>query len=254
MVMMQIGGCSAAGALLVLGLLAWLLKRHYRSKRSDYTPGQDEIRWPEASEPADLFPAAATRVGGHGLGRDNSMRSVASGPTTTGYGGADSSGASTGQHLMESTNGHSHAPSSNYAGFGAGAAGAGLAMPPYSTDAESEYGGAGPYSNDYHYNHGGQPSYYGGHQSAEYGDFGGINNGTGYDGLYAYGGQQQQQPDDFGMAQGYPSGGAGLGAFAGPQRVSTAYSGIDDDTGSVVDRRDSVASSGGGGRLGVVNA
>lgn len=219
-------------------------------------PGQDEIRWPEVSEPAELFPAAATRVGGHGLDEPDGGGGAASGGAGAGVGGglkdidddeylspgAGGYSRSEGHTLSDphgpsgypqmSDNGHSVTTgwSSNAAGVGTAAAAGGAAggaaynashdypQTPYSDYAPNDHYGQQPqtYEAPRHMSYVGSQ---GGHEWADYES--------------AYGQGQQQQP-------------------YGNERMSHLYEGIDDETGSIADCRESVQ-SGGGGRLGVVN-
>lgn len=269
----QIAACSVVGGLIAIGLILWLIMRHRKSKKSDYSPDQDEIRWPEASEPADLFPAAATRTGGHGLGRDNSMRSMAS--RSEGFGAVESSHrpysdqsfGGHGQQQFMSDNGHgmmSYADHSSYdpqtpnaAGVGAGGfaapAGAAGAMPYHPGGGTSEYHyppgsssengffnyqGAGAGQQPQQYEAPRHMSYYG---SESHADMHGVGSGGEYadyaDYQTAYGGSNSAD----GLA---PHGQEHEGR---QERLANPYDGLDDDTGSVRN------SHSGGGRLGVVN-
>lgn len=268
------------GGLLLLGLLGWLFIRHRRSKKSDYTPGQDEIRWPEVSEPAELFPAAATRVGGHGLDEPDAGGGAAGGAGAAaagaglggglkdidddeelshGSGGGGGYGRNSDAFPMSdmghygngagygmSDAGHSATTgwSSNAAGVGAAAAGAGAGAGAYYNNRTSE-----SHSSPQQYDQYGQrPQTYEAPRHASYVGAQGGHDWADYEAAYAHNGYTNSSNGHYyqQQQQSPPPG----------DRLSNPYEGIDDDTGSIADdRRESVASNGGsgGGRLGVVN-
>jgi len=79
-----IGACAGGGGAIILGFLIFFLLRYLRKRKSDYTPGADDIRWPEEQQDTGmLFAPAVRQTGGAGLGREASMRSTVAGSITT---------------------------------------------------------------------------------------------------------------------------------------------------------------------------